>query len=164
MFLSLYRRGASIVLDSFRVPDVYSRLLFNPLCFFLYENVSQFPEYWQNVSSEGMGGGLGYEQIPIRWIITAPPSEEWGIERMLCGWGLFSLLYCARKKAQKRMFHVIIWLYIIPQVSLTFTGNRAVVASAVFMTNLDLCSWLQFENPYFDPARVFRWGFVHFRY
>ena len=76
---------------------------------------------------------------------------------------ILSTLLC-QKKAQKRMFHVIVWLYIIPQVSLTFTGNRAVVASAVFMTDLDLCSWLQFENPYFDPARVFRWGFVHFRY
>ena len=45
-----------------------------------------------------------------------------------------------------------------------FSGNEAVVASVVFTTNLDLCSWLQFDSPLFNPARVFRWGFVHFRY
>ena len=32
------------------------------------------------------------------------------------------------------------------------------------MTNLDLCSWLQFENRNFVPEGVFRWDFVHFRY
>ena len=49
LFLELYRRGASIVVDTFRVADVYSQLLFNPLCFLLYENTSQSPEHWENV-------------------------------------------------------------------------------------------------------------------
>ena len=49
LFLELYRRGASIVVDNFRVADVYSQLLFNPLCFLLYENTSQSPKHWENV-------------------------------------------------------------------------------------------------------------------
>ena len=48
--IELYRRGASIVVDTFYMPDVYSQLLFNPLCFLLYEDTSQSPEHWENVS------------------------------------------------------------------------------------------------------------------
>ena len=51
----------------------------------------------------------------------------------------------------------------ILQVSFTFSGNKALIASAVFMRDLDLCSWTQFENPHFDPARVLRWEFVHLK-
>ena len=50
------------------------------------------------------------------------------------------------------------------QVSFMFSGNRALIASAVFMRDLDLCSWTQSGNSLFDPARVLRWEFVHFRY
>ena len=50
------------------------------------------------------------------------------------------------------------------QVSFTFSANKALIASAVFMTNLELCSWLGFENRNFVPEGVFRWDFVHFRY
>ena len=46
-----YSRGAAIVVDSHYVPDVYSRLQFNPLCFLQYENRSQSPKQWENVSS-----------------------------------------------------------------------------------------------------------------
>ena len=46
-----YSRGAAIVVDSHYVPDVYSRLHFNPLCFLQYENQSQSPQQWENVSS-----------------------------------------------------------------------------------------------------------------
>ena len=42
--------GAAVVVDTILVPDAYSRLLFNPLCFILYENSSQSPEQWENVS------------------------------------------------------------------------------------------------------------------
>ena len=42
--------GAAIVVDSRNVPNVYSRLQFNPLCFLLYENPSQSPEQWKNVN------------------------------------------------------------------------------------------------------------------
>ena len=50
------------------------------------------------------------------------------------------------------------------QVFFTFSANKALIASAVFMTNLELCSWLGFENRNFVPEGVFRWDFVHFRY
>ena len=42
--------GAAIIVDSRNVPNVYSRLRFNPLCFLLYENPSQSPEQWKNVN------------------------------------------------------------------------------------------------------------------
>ena len=42
--------GAAVVVDTNKVPGVYSQLPFNPLCFLLYENTSQFPEHWENVS------------------------------------------------------------------------------------------------------------------
>ena len=53
VLLELYRRGAAIVVDTFYVPDVYSQLLFNPLCFLLY-NESRSPEHWENVSITSM--------------------------------------------------------------------------------------------------------------
>jgi len=43
--------GAAIVVGGHYVPDVYSRVHFNPLCFLQYENQSQSPEQWENVSS-----------------------------------------------------------------------------------------------------------------
>ena len=46
--------GAAIVVDSRYVPDVYSRLEFNPLCFLLYEDPSQSPEQWENVNINTM--------------------------------------------------------------------------------------------------------------
>ena len=42
--------GAAIVVGGHYVPDVYSRVHFNPLCFLQYENQSQSPEQWENVS------------------------------------------------------------------------------------------------------------------
>jgi len=42
--------GAAVVVDTNLTPGVYSRLLYNPLCFILYENASQSPEQWENVS------------------------------------------------------------------------------------------------------------------
>ena len=42
--------GAAVVVENNLVPDVYSMLFFNPLCFILYENATQFPEQWENVS------------------------------------------------------------------------------------------------------------------
>ena len=55
-------------------------------------------------------------------------------------------------------------LFTIPQVSFTFSENKAVIASAVFIANLDLCSWTKFEDRHFIPEAVFRWNFVHFRW
>ena len=49
------------------------------------------------------------------------------------------------------------------QVSITFTNNRAVVGSAVFMNHIDLCSWTQKRYPYFNTSAVFNWDFVHYK-
>ena len=42
---------------------------------------------------------------------------------------------------------------IMLQVFFTFSANKALIASAVFMTNLELCSWLGFENRKLCPRR-----------
>ena len=48
--LSIRSLGASVVVETHTgVPDVYSRLLRNPLCVFLYEDPSQRPDEWENV-------------------------------------------------------------------------------------------------------------------
>ena len=45
------RIGAGIVIDALPVPPVYSRLVKNPLCTLLYEDSSQRPDDWENVST-----------------------------------------------------------------------------------------------------------------
>ena len=49
------------------------------------------------------------------------------------------------------------------QVFLGFFDNSAIVASSVYLNNLDLCSWVRERTPWFEPGRVFRWSFVEFR-
>ena len=61
------------------------------------------------------------------------------------------------------------------QVSLEFRGNKATVASAVYINNLDLCSWSPrsydqslfqtlFPDEYnrFDRRNVFYWNFINY--
>ncbi len=43
---------------------------------------------------------------------------------------------------------------------MNFTGNRAGYASAVFINNIDVCSWVQLEEPFFDEDRAFQWNFT----
>ena len=52
------------------------------------------------------------------------------------------------------------------QVSLKFTGNRAIIGSAVYANNLDLCSWYSYGTPYFynNRSNVLRWPFVSYGY
>jgi len=47
-----------------------------------------------------------------------------------------------------------------------FTGNRALIGSAVYANRVDLCSWYSFETPYFytDTSDVLRWPFISYRY
>ncbi len=47
------------------------------------------------------------------------------------------------------------------QVSLSFSGNTAIIGPAVYMNELNLCSWYQLAPPYFDRARVLRWPFIN---
>lgn len=49
------------------------------------------------------------------------------------------------------------------QVSIGFSGNSAIISSGVYLSNLDLCSWVQSKSPWFMPSRVFHWEFVEFR-
>ncbi len=43
---------------------------------------------------------------------------------------------------------------------MNFTGNRAGYASAVLINNIDVCSWVQDEEPFFDEDRAFQWNFI----
>ena len=50
------------------------------------------------------------------------------------------------------------------KVYVEFTRNKAVVASAVYSNNLDLCSWSSLYEPFFDRLLPYRWKFVNYRY
>ena len=44
-----------------------------------------------------------------------------------------------------------------------FSRNTALIASAVFLSESDLCSWISETGPdYFDDEQVFHWSFVEF--
>ena len=51
------------------------------------------------------------------------------------------------------------------QVSIMFAGNTAIIGSAIYANNLDLCSWYSFDPPYFYTNRsdVLRWPFMSYR-
>ncbi len=48
----------------------------------------------------------------------------------------------------------------VSKVFMNFTGNRARYASAVFVDKINLCSWVQREEPFFDEDRAFQWNFI----
>ena len=52
------------------------------------------------------------------------------------------------------------------QVSIMFAGNRAIIGSAIYANNLDLCSWYSFEPPYFYTNRsdILRWRAMSYEY
>ena len=52
------------------------------------------------------------------------------------------------------------------QVSIMFAGNRAIIGSAIYANNLDLCSWYSIESPYFytNRSEILRWPFISYRY
>ena len=47
------------------------------------------------------------------------------------------------------------------QVNLTFVQNAAIVGPAVYINQLDLCSWYQLGSPFFNRTNVLRWPFVN---
>ena len=51
------------------------------------------------------------------------------------------------------------------QVSIMFAGNRAIIGSAIYANNLDLCSWYSFNPPYFysDRSKILHWSFISYR-
>ncbi len=48
----------------------------------------------------------------------------------------------------------------VSKVFMNFTGNRAAYASAVFINDINVCSWVQHEEPFFDEDRAFQWNFT----
>ncbi len=51
-FLFTSSLGAALVVDTHTgVPDVQSKLAYNPLCVLLYEDPSRQPDHWENVST-----------------------------------------------------------------------------------------------------------------
>lgn len=48
------------------------------------------------------------------------------------------------------------------QVSLNFTNNSALVGSAIYINQLNLCSWYTVEEPYFDESLIIRWPFADY--
>ena len=61
--------------------------------------------------------------------------------------------------------HVLFCICVL-QVSVKFTGNRAIIGSAVYADSLDLCSWYSYDPPYFyaNRSNVLRWPFVSYGY
>ena len=52
--------------------------------------------------------------------------------------------------------------YSLPvQLRITFSQNSALIAPVLFINQLDLCSWFQFEPPYFNRSGVLRWPFIN---
>ena len=47
--LHVCRVGAAISIESEPVPDVYSKLVYNPLCFLRYEDYIVAPDDWDDV-------------------------------------------------------------------------------------------------------------------
>ncbi len=45
-----------------------------------------------------------------------------------------------------------------------FRGNSAIVGAAVFASQLRICSWTQFKDPYFNDSAAFKWDFITFGY
>ena len=43
-----YRVGAAISVESQKISDVFSKLLFNPLCFLRYEDPKKAPDSWED--------------------------------------------------------------------------------------------------------------------
>lgn len=48
---NVYSYGASIVAETQKIPDMFQRLLNNPLCFLLYEDKGVAPNEWNEVSA-----------------------------------------------------------------------------------------------------------------
>ena len=50
-----------------------------------------------------------------------------------------------------------------PQLNFTFTDNTASEATAIFMSNAQVCSWIGNYRPHFDTTSILRWPFLYIR-
>ena len=62
---NVYSYGASIVAETQRIPDIFQRLLNNPLCFLLYEDKGVVPNEWNEVSATMVNLMLGDQNNEI---------------------------------------------------------------------------------------------------
>ena len=46
-------------------------------------------------------------------------------------------------------------------MSINFSRNAAIIGPVIFSNELDLCSWIQLTEPFFNRSGVGRWPFVH---
>ena len=127
------------------VPDVYSSLLYNPLCVLLFEDPSEKPNEWENVCNNSY-----HAHIDSSYLYGLVHRDKYGKGG--------SLMIYRQSIQYATVNHILVS---ISQVSVTFTRNEALVGSSVYMNNIDLCSWIQLENPFFDTEGVFRWEFVN---
>ena len=59
---------------------------------------------------------------------------------------------------------ILTWLLLL-QISINFTGNMAVIGSAIYTSNIASCSWSSYSPPhFFNNASVLRWPFISFGY
>jgi len=47
---------------------------------------------------------------------------------------------------------------------MNFSGNRAVIGSTIYSSNLALCSWYSYYPPYFNISGGLRWPFISYGY
>ena len=49
------------------------------------------------------------------------------------------------------------------KISMIFIGNNAIVGSAIYINELDFCSWSSFYYPFFyNTSSVLRWPFISY--
>ena len=54
---------------------------------------------------------------------------------------------------------------VCPQVSITFSGNAAIIGPAISISQLNLCSWYTRYPPYFnESSQVLRWPIMSYKY
>ena len=61
-------------------------------------------------------------------------------------------------------FELSFYYYVGVQVSAVFHGNEAVLASSIYITTLDSCTWSSQSYPFFDQASILRWPLWNFRW
>ena len=124
--------GSAIVVEAQNVVNVLSNSSFNPQCFLRYDEFSMLsPLKWTEV---------------CKVCITLYPD-------------------CIIFMTHYRMRWVSIYrISLYPpflQVSINFSRNAAIIGPVVYANELDLCSWIQLSEPFFNRSGVWRWPFVH---
>ena len=46
------------------------------------------------------------------------------------------------------------------QLSVSFSGNSALIGPVAYISQLDFCSWRDLSEPFFDSQNILKWPFV----